>query len=88
MNPNPALTRRIDPNHSIEVGISSWSESETSIRSRYDGQTGRFSPHGSSEIPIPDLRLIMEVAALNDLPSVADCGAIIEALTASIQRRT
>jgi len=88
MNPDPSLTRILSPDHSIEVGTSSWDEGETSIRSRYDGPTGRFSPHGSSELPLYDLRPILEVAGQNDLLSSADCAAIIEALAASIRRQS
>lgn len=88
MNIDPALTRVISPDHSIEVGVSTWSADETSIRSRYDGPTGRFSPHGSSELPLYDLLPIMEVTARNDLLSIEDSAAIIEALAESIRRRS
>ena len=87
MDVNPALTRVVAPGHSIEVGTSTWDPQERSIRCRYDGPTGRFSPHGSSELPLPDLRPLMEVAAENDLMSAADCAAIIEALAQSIRRQ-
>ena len=87
MKPNPALTVVLSPNHSIEVGSSSWDDDDTSIRCRYDGPTGRFSPNGSSEIPLTDLQPIMVVAALNNLLSVAQSSAIIEALAASIRRQ-
>lgn len=87
MKPDPTKTRVISPTHSIEVGSASWDDDETSIRSRYDGATGRFSPHGSSELPLGDLQPLMEVAAQHDLISPGECSAIIEALAASIRRR-
>lgn len=80
-------TRHISPGHSIEVGGSSWDPDETSIRCRYDLPNGRFSPHQSSEVPLPDLRPMLEVASENDLLDPATCAAIIQALAASIRRQ-
>ena len=88
MKPDATKTRVLSPTHSIEVGNSSWDDQQTSIRCRYDGATGRFSPRGSSELPLGDLRPVMEVAAQHDLISLADCAAIIEALAGSIRRRS
>jgi len=89
MTPDPKKTRTITPTHSIEIGEATWDATETSIRSRYDSATsGKFSPHGSSELPLYDLQPIMEVAAKHDLLSVAECAAIIEALAESIRRQT
>lgn len=88
MTPNPTKTRTLSPSHCIEVGASTWNPSETSIRCRYeDPESGRFSPHGSSEIPLEDLQHVMEVAAENDLLDVATCAKIIEAIARSIQRQ-
>ena len=88
MEVDPTKTRIIDSRHSFEVGGSSWDPDETSIRCRYDDEvTGRFSPHGSSELPLHDLQPLMEVAAENDLLDPSACSAIIQALTASIQRQ-
>jgi hypothetical protein len=81
------MTRVLFPGHSIEVGGSSWDGRETSICSRYDNDDGTSNPHCSSELPLDDLRPIMEVAAQNDLLDSATCAAIIEALAASIQRQ-
>jgi len=68
MDVDHSKTRIIDNSHCFEVGISSWSKTETSIRCRYDHpETGRFSPHGSSELPLHDLQPLIEVAAENDL---------------------
>jgi hypothetical protein len=88
MEVDPTKTRVIDHRHSFEVGNSSWDPSETSIRCRYDDPTtGRFSPHGSRELPLHDLQPLMEVAAENDLLEPSECAAIIQALAASIQRQ-
>lgn len=88
MNVDHSLTRVISPGHSIEVGGASWDPEETSIRCRYDLENGRFSPHNSSELPLPDLRPLLEVASDNDLLSIEDSAAIISALSTSILRRS
>ena len=87
MNVHPSKTLHIAPRHSIEVGDSSWDDSETSIRCRYDLPNGRFSPHQSSEVPLHDLQPMLEVAGKHDLLEPAMCAAIIEALSASIRRQ-
>jgi hypothetical protein len=94
MNPDPTKTvivyerTAIKEGRSIEVGQSTWAPEETSIRNRYDGAKGKFSPRGSSEIAIYDLGKIMEVAAKNDLLKPKDCAAIIADLEASIARQS
>ena len=87
MHVDPTKTKNISPSHSIEVGKSTWDDQEMSIRSRYDGETGRFSPHGSSELPLCDLQLLMESAATHDLLSPNVCATIIHALSDSIKRQ-
>lgn len=87
MNPDSTKTRVLSPSVSIEVGQASWDPAETSVRRRVDGDTGRFSPHSSSELPLGDLQPLMEVVAENDLIDPAACAAIIEALAASVRRR-
>ena len=84
MQVDPTKTHIISPSHSIEIGQSSWDAQEMSIRSRYDGETGRFSPHGSSELPLYDLKPLMESAAKHNLLCPNECAAIICALAASI----
>lgn len=89
MEVDQTRTRTIDHRHSFEVGQSSWDSNEPSIRCRYDdATTGRFSPHGSSELPLHDLQPLMEVAAQNDLLDACTCAAIIHALAESIQRQS
>jgi hypothetical protein len=87
MNVDSSMTLTLYPGHTIEVGSSSWDDDETSIRCRYDLPNGRFSPHQSSELPLHDLRPMLEVAGRNDLLDPTMCAAIIEALAASIQRQ-
>ena len=42
----------IDPEHSIEFGISSWDEYVNAIRRRKNNAGGGYDPFSSSEIPI------------------------------------
>jgi hypothetical protein len=89
MKVDKSKTRVISSNHSFEVGTSSWDDGETSIRCRYDSaDSGRFSPHGSSELPLWDLQPLIEVAAENNLLSIRECAAIIEALSKSINKQS
>ena len=59
----------IGPNHSIEIGWSTWNQQEISIRNRYDSPDGHFSNTASSEIPINDLPDLLRVA-LQRLPEM------------------
>ncbi len=87
MQVDTTKTKNISASHSIEIGQSSWDPKEISIRSRYDGATGRFSPHGSSELPLYDLQPLMESAAKFDLLNANECTAIIQFLADSIIRQ-
>jgi hypothetical protein len=80
--------RDLGNGHSIEIGISTWSDGERSIRDRYATSTGGFSPRSSSEVPMDDLVPMLEFAAQHDELSVAQCARTIAALSMSIQRRT
>jgi hypothetical protein len=73
--------------HSIEFGASTWNPASESVRNRYDNPDGRFSPRGSSEIPLGDLEVIMVETAKRDLLDEVTAARIIEALAASITRR-
>jgi hypothetical protein len=71
----------IAPNHSIEIGWSTWNSQEVSIRDRYDSHDGHFSNTASGEIPIGDLPDLVRIA-LERLPEVlgnpAETGAAPE----------
>ena len=86
MKPDPTKTIILGPDHSIEIGESTWDPAERSIRRRYQ-PGGKFSPHGSSEIPIVDLKIIMEAAAKHDELDPKTCAEIIKALAASAHRQ-
>jgi hypothetical protein len=53
------------PNHTIQFGISTWTESNPvnmqteSVRRAVYNSDGKFSPHGSSEIPLEDFPFII-----------------------------
>jgi hypothetical protein len=89
MTPDPTRTIPISDYHCIEVGAATWNPEETSIRSRYDApDSGRFSPHASSELPLEDLLPIMQAAGRDDLLDSFTCARIISALAASIERQS
>jgi hypothetical protein len=88
MEVNPLLTQRIDANHQIEIGGSSWDPAEISIRRRYDNpESGRFSPHGSSELPLDALEDLIRVASENDILDPTSCSNMITHLAESLARR-
>jgi len=87
MNVNHKLTQKLDDSHMIEIGGSTWNPEETSIRRRYDNpDSGTFSPHGSSELPVCAIEDIVRVACENDLFDADTCAAMLSHLSASIQR--
>lgn len=71
-------TERIDDNHSIEIGFSSWNPEEISVRNRFNGPDGRFDPHSSSEIPIEDIPALVRLV-IERLPEVVGRRAAIQA---------
>lgn len=69
------------PNHRIEIGESSWDKNERSIRWRYDNpNSGKFSPHGSSELPLYALKELIHIAIKEDLFTLGDYSDLIEVL--------
>jgi hypothetical protein len=62
---NETFAHPVLPNHFIQLGISTWTENEPeserteSIRRAVYNTEGKFSPHGSSEIPIEDMTLLI-----------------------------
>jgi hypothetical protein len=76
----------LEPGHSIELGQSSWDETEESVRNRYTTASGGFSPRQSSELPIRDVKPIVGFLANQDKFSRADCLEIIEQMVASLKR--
>lgn len=62
-------SERLDSQHSIEIGLSTWDEGAISVRDRYDLPEGGFSPRLSSEFPLDDLPAILRVV-LEGMPEV------------------
>lgn len=58
-------TIELEDGHKIEFGKSTWDENAISLRNRYPTSNGGFSPRSSSEIPIQDLKVIMEETVKN-----------------------
>lgn len=78
----------LDPGHSIEFGTATWDANARSVRNRYDNEDGTFSPHGSSELPIPDLVHIIVESARRDIIDSDHVERMIGALVASVARRS
>jgi hypothetical protein len=81
------------PNHQIHFGISTWTQDEEVIdqtqsirRAVYND--GRFSPHGSSEIPMEDMGLLTRLCVARDLLDINELTLIQNEITESIRRQT
>jgi len=81
-------TVRIDERHSIEFGRATWNDTDLSVRDRWTTSTGGFSPRSSSELPLGSIPDIIIETAKRDLLDVQTTARIIEALAASIARRS
>jgi|GEM_PF-1001260 len=83
-----------EPRYRLEFGISTWTENQSSknqtesVRNRYDTEEGRFSPHGSSEIPLGDIPLIITECLKRDKIPLSDMLEILHEVSNSINRRT
>ncbi|TRX34971.1 hypothetical protein FNW52_12580 [Flavobacterium sp. ZT3R18] len=64
--------------HKIEFGEATWDYKTTSIRNRYPTTNGGFSPRSSSEIPIDDIKLLIEESIKNGYISKKDIIDIIK----------
>jgi len=64
--------------HKIEFGEATWDATRTSIRNRYPTSSGGFSPRSSSEIPIEDIKILVEESIINGYISKADIKDIIK----------
>lgn len=82
------VTERIvlSATRSLEFGAATWDATKLSVRNRYDNEDGRFSPRGSSELPIPDLTEIIVATARRDLIATEAAERMIGALVASLAR--
>ena len=85
---NVRETVNLGNGHRIEIGDATWNETQTSVRNRYPTANGGFSPRSSSELPLEDIEIIVTTVAQKDLLDISACARIIEALSASLVRRT
>ena len=85
--PHPTLE-----NHFIQFGISTWTENESreeqtgSIRRAGYNEDGIFSPHGSSEIPIEDMGLLIRACIDRDRLSIREMTDILAVISESLRR--
>ena len=86
--PHPSLD-----NHIIQLGVSTWTENNPeneqteSIRRAVYNANGIFSPHGSSEIPIEDMTLLIRTCIQNNRISRHDMADILKDIAASYQQQ-
>ena len=86
--PHPELE-----NHEIQIGVSTWTENNSkqnqshSIRRAVYNEEGKFSPHGSSEIPIEDMPLLFRTCLQRDLIENEDMINILRDISESMQRK-
>lgn len=86
--PHPNL-----PNHFIQFGISTWTENEDeseqteSIRRAVYNEYGKFSPHGSSEIPMEDMTLLIRACIQRDKINIEEMTEILSDITQSLRRQ-
>jgi hypothetical protein len=86
--PHPNLN-----NHIIQIGISTWTENDPiyeqteSIRRAVYNEEGKFSPHGSSEIPMEDMTLLIRACIQRDRISPQEMTDILNDISVSMQRQ-
>lgn len=87
--PHPSLN-----NHKVQIGVSTWTENKPveeqseSIRRAVYNAEGKFSPHGSSEIPIEDMPMLIRSCIQRDKISRQELTYILDDITASMQRQS
>ncbi len=92
VNENESFAHPEHENHFIQFGISTWTENKLeqteSIRRAVYNEDGKFSPHGSSEIPLEDMGLLIRACIVRDKISVEEMADILKDISESIKRRT
>lgn len=87
MQVDKSKTRILGHGHSIEVGKSTWNDTETSVRNRYSTASGGFNQAGSSELPINDILQIAKVAIEEDLLSPKALSELVGVVSESLKRQ-
>jgi hypothetical protein len=86
--PHPTLIT-----HFIQLGVSTWTQNypevqqTESIRRAVYNEEGKFSPHGSSEIPIEDMTLLIRACIQRDRISPQEMTDILNDISVSMQRQ-
>jgi hypothetical protein len=70
--------------HSIELGEATWDNNAVSIRNRYDLDSGKFSRHNSSEIPINDLPGLVKFACEHQALTESELKIMLKAIVLSL----
>ncbi len=77
----------VEDGHSIEFGVSTWHKGSKSIRNRYVTQSGGFSPHSSSEMPIGDVFYLAIETARRDYLSPDEALELLQVVLDSLKRQ-
>ena len=81
-------------NHFIQFGISTWTQDELeseqaeSNRRAVYNEDGKFSPYGSSEIPLNEMGLLIRKCLELDKISIQEMTEILDEIPASILRQS
>lgn len=72
--------------HTIEIGLSTYDRETPAIRNRYTDINGRYNRHGSKELMITDIPLMIIIAAKEDQFEWNDLVAMLAELSAALLR--
>lgn len=78
-------------NHFIQFGSATWSDitnPSESVRRAVYNEDGVFSPHGSSELPINDMGLMIRECLKRDKINIDEMKRIQSEISASLERLT
>lgn len=93
MRVNESFAHPTLENHFIQFGVSTWTENEEeaeqteSIRRAVYNEDGVFSPHGSSEVPIEDMGLLIRACIDRDRIGIDEIANILNSISESLRRQ-
>ena len=91
---NDSMDNRRKRNAFIEIanenkgGFPSWGDGSSIRRTVIDAESGRLDAHLSYELPTDDICEMVRAGAADDVFTVGQCIAMINTVTASLQRQS
>ena len=91
---NERIEHPVHDNHFIEFGISTWTQEQDepnqteSIRRTVYNEDGKFSPHGSSEIPLEEMGFLFRECLRRDRVNIEEMIRVLSEISDSISRLT